>query len=168
MKWMYGVAVGLFALLGAFYALNTYIYNEKQGERVQFSDGEHLGFIHTITDNNTAMDFDDAVWLMGKVAEDAAIEAGFCTEETRVECLPNDYFIHNEKEKDVRLVIDSRAIFFLQTWQMPERGEVAKREISLSDFAALINDPTLHWSKLPYTITIKDGIVTRIEEVYIP
>src|SRR3989344_3027470 len=59
-------------------------------------DGEYLGFIHAVGAGSRAyIEFDDAVWLSGAAGEDAAIVAGLCTEETRSECLPNDYFLKN-------------------------------------------------------------------------
>ena len=127
-----------------------------------------LGFIHALTDNNTAFDFDDATWLTGAAAEDAAIEAGLCTEETRGECTPNDFFIKNEVVKDERLVLDPNTLVLMMTWRMEETSEVAPHEISLADFATLINDPALHWSSLPYAVVVADSVVVQIEEVYVP
>jgi hypothetical protein len=135
---------------------------------VHFSDGEHLGFIHAFTDNNTAIDFDESLWLTGTEAEDAAIRAGLCDEETRGDCLPNDFFIENAEVQDERVAIAPGVKISMQTWKMEETGEVAAREISLSDFAALIDDPAAHWQELPYRITIDNNMVTNIEEVYIP
>ncbi len=169
MKWVIRIFLALVVLVGAFHALNTYIYKEKQGDDPKsFADGEYLGFIHALTDNNTAMDFDDGVWLTGPTALEAAIQAGLCTEETFESCLPNGYFIENKEEKNERLTIDPNALVLMFTWEMEETGEVAGREISLAEFATLINDETLHWHHLPYSIVVQNDTVTRIEEVYIP
>ena len=158
----------LIVVICGFYALNSYIYQQKQGPVVQLSDGEHLGFVHAFTDNNTAIDFDDASWFTGAAAEDAAIRAGLCDDETRDECVPNGFFIENTEAKTERIAVAPNAKVSMQTWKMEETGEVAPREISLGDFAALINDPAAHWQKLPYRITVDKNVVTGIEEVYIP
>jgi len=163
--WVLSCIVIIFAM---FYTLNTYIDTEKQGEVSQFRDGKYLGFIHALTDNGTRMDFDDATWLTGVAGQDAAIRAGICTEETRDECLPNDYFIENTVVEDAGLSIDPSIRVFMQTYQMEETGQVATREINLNDLATLINDPKAHWSTLPYTITVANNAVVRIEEVYVP
>ncbi|RJR13352.1 hypothetical protein C4585_02225 [Candidatus Parcubacteria bacterium] len=162
------VFLSIFAIsVVTFFVFNPYIYTEEKTDTRQF-DGAHFGFVHAFTDNNTAMDFDDAVWLTGTVAEDAAIRAGICTEETRMECLPNDFFIENSEKKSERLAIHPDVTVVMQTWNMEETGGVRNQEISLTHFANLINDPTLHWRNLPYRITVVGDEVTRIEEVYVP
>ncbi len=169
MKWIVRILILLIVVVGLFYALNGYIYNEKQGaETPALSNGEHLGFIHALIDNNTAMDFDDAIWLTGTAAEDAAIAAGICTEETRNECTPNGYFIQNSTRDDARISIDPQTVVVMQTKNMEETGGIEAKQISLTEFASLINDQNLHWNELPYTITITNNTVTRIAEVYIP
>lgn len=155
-------------VLTTVYVLNTHIYIEKQEGSSVLEDGEYFGFIRALTDNNTAMDFDDATWLTGKEGENAAIRAGFCTEGTRSECLPNDFFIENTENKSIRIVIDPAVMIFMQTWMMEETGEIASREIDMRDFADLINDLALHWHNLPYRITVTGNGVTRIEEIYVP
>jgi hypothetical protein len=135
---------------------------------IHFQDGKYLGYIHRVDMGNLILVFDDAVWLTGKAGEDAAIEAGHCMQATRSECLPNDYFIKNATVADELLLMDQSVLLFMQTWKMEESGEVAAREIGLADFAGLINDRSLHWRQLPYTITVEGGKIMRIEEIYIP
>jgi hypothetical protein len=163
--WFLGIVAVALLLV---FALNTYIYNEKQGEVVDFQDGRQLGFVYAFVDNNTGADFDDALWLTGKDAEDAAIQKGICTEATRAECLPNDYFIENTNESTVRIAISPEVKIIMQTWNMEETGRVEPVEISLEEFAPKINSEEFHWHHLPYYITVKDNVVVLIEEVYIP
>lgn len=133
-----------------------------------FADGEHLGFIHAVgTGSDGYIEFDDAVWLSGTEGEDAAIRRGVCTEATRAECLPNDYFIENETKEDETIPLDQKALFSMQTWKAGDQG-IKKQPISLAGFASLINDDTLQWRMLPYLVTVQQGRVIRIEEVYIP
>lgn len=158
-----GVLIVVLISAGIYYFLAV-----KLPEATRIGDGKYLGYIHNVDTRDLKIAFDDAVWLSGKAGEDAAIEAGHCTEKTRSECLPNDYFIKNAEVVDENLLIAGDARVFMQTWKMEETGEVATREIGMSDFAELINNQTLHWRQLPYNITIQNGKVTKIEEVYIP
>lgn len=162
------VGIAIFAGVG-FYLFNLFIQNAGQNSGPRpFADGEHLGFIRDFVFDDETIYFDDAVWLTGKAGEDAAIAAGHCTEENRSECLPNDYFIKNELVGEERLRVAPGLRVFMQTWKMEETGEVVEREIAPYEFSKMINDPALHWHQLPYRITIENGVVTRVGEVYIP
>jgi len=158
--------IALVIAAGAYY-LGIQSSSEKN-QFPLFRDGLYLGFIHTIQiADDMEVAFDDAVWLTGKEGQDAAIMAGHCTEKTREECLPNDYFIGNEKKNDEYIKLDKNVLIFMKTWEAGDQG-ILDKEISLNDFAKLINDDSLHWNKLPYNIYIREGKVKRIEEVYIP
>lgn len=158
------VGVSVFALVGVF--LWADFWSEENFDLRE--DGKYFGYIHEVKKDSSSVYFDDAVWLSGRAGEDAAIQAGHCTEATRSECLPNDFFIKNEKIADEVLLIDGGVRVFMQTWKMEETGEVAEREIGLNNFSELINNQTLHWRNLPFNITIQDGKIIKIEEVYIP
>lgn len=136
-------------------------------EKISYRDGAYLGFIRSIDSEKGNVMFDDAIWLSGTQGEDAAIAAGVCTEETRDECLPNDYFIENVLVKEESISLDSDIKIFMQTLYAENEG-IVEREIGFEDFVVLINNPALHWNKLPYNVRIKDGKMLRIEEVYIP
>lgn len=126
------------------------------------------GFIRQVNAIGSAsILLDDAVWLAGKDAEDAAIAAGRCTHETRSECLPNNYFIQNIDTATHTLPVAENAILLMKTWKAGGAG-IQEREISIAEFAALINDQSAHWKDLPYRVTTKGGLVTKIEELYIP
>ena len=169
MKWALWMVAIVVVVVVSFFALKSFIYEEKPEQNPAWlSDGEYLGFIHALVDNNSAMDFDDAEWLTGVEGQNAAIAAGLCTEETRSECLPNDYFIQNTSANDARLSLASNARVFMQTKDVEETGQVGEREIPLTEFASLINDSSAHWRTLPYIITTESGAVVRINEVYIP
>lgn len=164
---MAGFIVLVLAIVGATYWFVWY-KPQAQNTATPSRDGKYLGYIHNVDTLSLKISFDEALWLTGKEGEDAAIEAGHCTQETRSECLPNDYFIKNANVGDDILSLDRGVVLFMQTWKMEETGEVTTREISLADFASLINDQALHWRALPYGITIENDKVTRIEEIYIP
>ncbi len=126
-----------------------------------------FGFIRSIDMENRSISFDDALWLSGTMGENAAIAAGLCTEETRSECLPNDYFIYNEAEIATNIPLASNIAVYMVTWNAGDQG-VKRQFIKLDEFAALLNNPAQHWNKLPYNVSVKDNEVIMIEEVYVP
>lgn len=139
----------------------------KTEELVGSRDGTHLGFIHGVDVEKREIQFDNAVWLSGVEGEEAAIKAGHCTKETRFDCLPNDYFISNSLERDEVLSVDPSAVLFMKTWEVGNLG-ILDREIGFSDFAKLISDKSAQWDMVPYNVTIENGKVIHIEEVYVP
>ena len=167
-KIIIGVGLTLAVSIVGFYALNSYIYTEKQGEVEIFPDGVHFGFIRAMTDNGTAIDFDDAVWLTGAEGEAAAMRAQRCTPDTKDDCLPNGYFIENISRDTKRVPVGDNATVILVTWRMDETGEVRESTSTLPVFEALINNPEMHWNKLPYVITVEQNKIVRIHERYIP
>lgn len=127
---------------------------------------EEMGFVRSVGDHS--LTFDDATWLTGTAGEDAAIRAGICTDATRAECLPNDFFIENTDTSTVSLPVSSTVKVVMQTWQMEEMGQVAPHAIPYSEFKTLVNSNQKHWSALPYTITLINHKIVRIEEIYVP
>lgn len=142
------------------------VVNETE-ELVGSRDGTHFGFIHGVDVEKGEIQFDNAVWLSGVEGENAAIKAGHCTEETRFYCLPNDYFISNSLEKDEALSVDSSVVLFMKTWEVGNLG-ILDKEIGFPDFAKLVSDKSAQWDKVPYNVTIENGKVVHIEEVYVP
>lgn len=127
-----------------------------------------FGFIRAITTEGIVVVlFDDAKWLFGKDGEDAAIRAGTCTEKTRKDCLPNDYFIENISSTTIPLPLNAKVTIGMKTWNAGDKG-ILDQQISVNDFVVLINDSKVHWNKLPYNVTVENGNIVRIEEVYIP
>jgi hypothetical protein len=108
--------------------------------------------------------FDEAEWLTGTAAEEAAIAVGQCTQENRQECLPNGYFISNPSTDEESIPLDLRASIVMQTWKMEETGSVAPKPISVNEFSQRSQVHT----QVPYRITLSNGMVVKIEEVYVP
>lgn len=160
--WALLVLALLLAALGA----TLLIFSDLETD---IEDGRLFGFIRSVEEGpgGTAILFDDATWLSGREGEDAAIEAGLCTEETRNECLPNDFFILNEDMETLRVPVAEDAEVVMETYRTGEPGD-AGEELSIEDFTVLINNEELHWSELPYHVTVEDGDVVRIEEQYVP
>lgn len=127
-----------------------------------------FGFIRAVEGSGPyAIAFDEARWLTGEAAENAAIASGRCSEETRSECLPNGFFILNESDNTESYAIADDAIIAMMTLNM-ETENVHETQVSQQQFSDLINDEAQHWHELPYQMLVKDGVVTIIEEVYIP
>ena len=137
-----------------------------QSESTPESSDVRFGFVRTVTGDATLL-FDEARWLTGKEGEDAAIAAGICTETTRNECLPNDFFIGNDATTTTLLVLSENVVIALLTLHMEEEG-IKENLIDVAEFAKLINDPALHWNTLPYQMIVENGEVTILEEVYVP
>ena len=129
-----------------------------------------FGFIRGISENgNHRILFDEAEWLTGVEAENAAIAAGQCTQENRQECLPNGYYIKNTTAEQKEIVLDSRANIVMQTWKMEETGSVAARPIQVGEFIfSVIRERSEVYTQVPYRITLANGTVVKIEEVYVP
>ncbi|MES3004831.1 MAG: hypothetical protein V4690_01810 [Patescibacteria group bacterium] len=154
-------------LLSAFYVVNAFIYEGKQSKTVMYPDGEYFGYIRTFTDNGTAIDFDDAVWLTEETgAADAAIAAGDCTE--REYCTPNGFYIYNKTIVTTRLPVSPNVEVKMLTWKMEETGQVTETPIPTIEFVELINNRSLYWKDIPYTVTIANGEITKILERYVP
>jgi hypothetical protein len=129
---------------------------------------ESLGFIDGVTTNgNYGIVFDEAEWLTGEEGENAAIEAGLCTEATRVTCLPNDYIIYNPSRAGRTLEFATDVVITMQTLRMEQEG-VRPVVITRQDFEFLINDPRSHWRNLPYRIVVQNNLIVSVDEVYIP
>lgn len=129
---------------------------------------ESVGFIRSVSTNgNYGILFDEALWLTGTEGEDAAIAAGYCTESRRSECLPNDFIISNASETTELLEFATDISITMQTLDMEKEG-VRDTIITKQEFERLINDPQAHWRQLPYRIMIRNGLVSEVEEIYIP
>jgi len=126
-----------------------------------------FGYIRSFDTASSTLQFDDAQWMTGAAGEDAAIAAGICTEETRSECLPNDFYIGNADAKPVTIPLAPNLTIYMLTWNAGESG-IKRQSIRTNEFAALINDHSQHWNKLPYNVTVKNNQVIMIEEVYTP
>ena len=133
----------------------------------ELEDGEHFGFVESVDATGGTMVFDLAYFLMGEEANEAAAERGF---ETPV---PNDYFIVNDNPKLRTLALAPDVELALLDW-----NHCCDRFIEgdLSAFATAVDageivtvgDQTYYGSLSPYWLTVEGGVVTRIEEQYLP
>lgn len=127
----------------------------------ELEDGRHFGYIEAIDPTVPEIVFDLAYFLTGDEANEAAAERG---DEVPV---PNDYFIINDNPKLRTLSLaDDVEILVLEGFS------VETIEGDFEDFVAGFETDDFagdyHGSASQYWLTVKHGLVTRIEEQYLP
>jgi hypothetical protein len=127
---------------------DTFSVTPPAAQKSLVAQNKQMGFISKITlSPSPELLFDDAVW------SEAGAEDG--------------QFIENKIKKNITLSIEKDAHVIMQTLNA-ETENIKNTEITLAEFAKLMSDTTLQWSKLPYIITIQNDKIILIEEVYIP
>jgi hypothetical protein len=115
---------------------------------------------------------DRAEMLTGAEALAAARQDGFIGAD---EDLPNDFYIRNPDDATVDLDVSADVVVTLQACY--QGGEcVTTEEVDLATWSVLFGaeeDPGLEWDwygagALPYQMTLVGGLVTEIQEVYLP
>jgi hypothetical protein len=136
-------------------------------EPAELEDGRHFGYVRSVDVEALSLVFDLAYFLTGDEANAAAAEHGL---ETPV---PNDYYIQNDNPKlrtldfapDIELVLLDWNHCCDETFQG-----------NLGDFADAINggepvtvgDVVYQGALSQYWVTVEGGLLTRIEEQYLP
>lgn len=128
-------------------------------------DGRFFSFLMSVksTSGGYAVVADYARFLNGDEAAKAAARAG---EESPP---PNDYFIVNDNERLRTLMVGPSVRVTLATYP----GKVAMSyPVTFARFRELFArgdevGPT-HYRSVPYWLTVQNGVVTRIEEQYLP
>lgn len=130
----------------------------------ELEDGRHFGSIRSIDAETQTMRFDLAYFLTGEEANEAAAEHG---DEVPV---PNDYYIVNDNPRLRTLDVDPGVEVWVIDWANccdPVEGEIQP----FVDAFATRHHP---WNALyqgrqaPYWVTVKDGLVVKIEVQYLP
>jgi hypothetical protein len=127
--------------------------------------GRFFGFIRSAREGSIR--FDEADYLTGEAAAEAAEEAG---DESPP---PNDFYIRNTSEETRRIPLAEEVEIRVQA-SYPEAG-VDWEAISIDQWLRLIEgDATavdFDWygqGTLPYWVTIEDGSAVLLEEFYLP
>ena len=133
----------------------------------ELEDGEHFGFIESVDVAGETSVFDLAYFLTGEEANQAAAEHG---SETPV---PNDYFIVNDNPKLRTLVLAPGVELAMLDWNncCDEfiDGDLAAFAEAIEAGEPVTVDGQLYYGSLsPYWLTVEGGLVTRIEEQYLP
>ena len=118
----------------------------------ELEDGRHFGYWTTFEIGDTVAfgEFDLAYFLTGAEAEAAAAERG--------ETVENDYFIVNENPKLRTLIAHGDT----KVTVLANQGGPDSVETNVADFAVDRHETSGFW------VTIVDGIVTSIEEQFVP
>jgi hypothetical protein len=130
----------------------------------ELEDGRHFGYIDSIDPDASQIRFDLAYLLTGDEANQAAAERG---KETPV---PNDYFIVNDNPKLRTLPVAAAVVLDLVDWkeccEKRFAGDPARFE---TNFTAESPPSGRYRGRFSaYWLTVEDGLVTRIEEQYLP
>lgn len=133
----------------------------------ELEDGEHFGFVESVRVQDGTMVFDLAYFLTGDEANEAAAERGF---EVPV---PNDYFIVNDNPRLRTLALSPDLELALLDWNRCcdafIDGDLETFAVAVeADDITTVGDQIYYGSLSPYWLTIEDGVVTRIEEQYLP
>lgn len=137
------------------------------GPVTDLEDGRHFGFIETI-DASGALAFDLAYFYTGAEANEQAAARG---DETPV---PNDYYVVNDNPRlrDLQLAPDASISVFDWNHCCDERVLIdvtTFAEVMASPDGFVEVDGALYYGTLsPYWLTVEGGLVTAIEEQYLP
>ena len=129
-------------------------------------DGRHFGYLVAVGGSQAPprVVFDLAQWFTDAEADAAAIADGAMPPgKAHIE---NGFYIRNESPRWRNVEVDPSASIALVTYPY---GDIEHpREISLERFAEITDDdPTLvRWS--PFWLDVRDGIVTGLDQQYIP
>lgn len=152
----------------------------------QTVDSNHLiGFITKITQEKAknVIEFDPAQWFSGEDAEKAAREDGFCPDGDFVgttPCLSNPFYIRNNSTSTQTLVVSPTAMFKgvsstnagVELVQLPSFSAFRKYLDHIQGLISSMNpapDPQGVYAFGPLVyVSLKNGVVTVIEEQYLP
>jgi hypothetical protein len=127
---------------------------------------ERVGYILAIEslDKNYSIQFDEVALLTGEQAVAAALRTGVCTEETRDDCAPNDYFIDNKGALATSLKLDRKPVVM-----QIQKGTSTLGKSSLTELVNESEKDSSHLRERLFTITLDEEMtVTNIEELYLP
>jgi hypothetical protein len=130
-------------------------------------DGRHFGWVRAVDLEALSIEFDLASFLTGDEANEAAEERG---DETPV---PNDYYIVDDNPRLRTLGVGPTLEIVLFDWnrccdETIPAGLDAFAEAIASDEPITVDGSLLYGGYSPYWITIEGGVITRIEEQYLP
>ena len=133
------------------------------GRKLNVKDGRHFG--HIVSINSTDVTFDPAEFLTGEAANKAARKDGAIGPN---ETVPNDYYIVDKNHRAGTIRISMDVEVFIDTLRDGIPGP-APAEINFLSCAFSSGDPidANHVSN-GYWLTVKGGLVTKIEEQYVP
>lgn len=81
-------------------------------------------------------------------------------------CLPVDYYIRNTSTSEMKLEVSPLALIY-RTMVFKE-GTTDLAKISFEELKNNFKSDIFHYSDLPFKLTLKDGIVMKMEQEYLP
>jgi hypothetical protein len=130
-------------------------------------DGRHFGYVRRVNPATSTLRFDLASFYSGDEANRIAAERG---DETPV---PNDYYIVNDNPRLRRLALAADADIEVFDWNRccdeTVQVDMATFSQALSAGAdGIETDGQLIRGASQYWITLNDGVITKIEEQFLP
>ena len=111
-------------------------------------------------------DFDYIQWYIGKKADQEFLKD--CKEECKgkdgLKHAPDDYYIRNANPKIRTLLISDKAKFIVQLRSSEMKWNTI---LSKQEFIKYFHSKS-YFTNIPYHIEIKNGVVTKLTEQYIP
>ncbi|MFD0050920.1 hypothetical protein ACFVHQ_16540 [Actinomycetes bacterium NPDC127524] len=80
--------------------------------------------------------------------------------------VPDDYYIRNVNKKIRSLKISKSAVITMVTYQIEKTNDIKKQRISLSAFTKEMTKKRYRY--IPFHITVKNGVIVKITEQFIP
>lgn len=112
---------------------------------------------------------DEATWVTGEAAVDAAVRAGLCDAAAPETCTPNDFFIENPEREVAWYPMSDSVTIVLQTLS-DAQGNQSEAELSLDAFRDLFTtaQSVQRWRSTPFWVRFESGAVTALQEQYVP
>ncbi|MBZ9686977.1 hypothetical protein G9F72_011640 [Clostridium estertheticum] len=150
-KLLIGGAIAIILIIISVIAFNNIsIYKEKEETRIIYIMDSY------VKNNKNYVVIDFIEWLgpgdWRKIKEIEGFKGN--EEECKDQFLLDDYYIYNEKKENIVMEVDKQA----EIVRLPVSGEPSPYNGSFGEFS-------IHH---PHEITIKKGIITKIEQRYIP
>jgi hypothetical protein len=166
--------VALLVVLAGCSAWGNKATSEIRSPRDRAAAGQHFGFITNGDAAKRTITFDSAQWLDGEEGRRAAVEDGAIGSN---ESLSNDYYIRNAETQTrvLELAPDAEVIAAVPVTSLAVRPPASCRNdyrctsypVSSSSFFASFKAERYRgpWK---FWLTIRDGLVVRFDEQYVP
>lgn len=129
-------------------------------------DGRHFGFIRSVDAGARTVEFDLAIWLSGDEANAAWQAAG------NTGSVPNDYFVVNDNPKLRTLGLSPDLRLRLLDWghccDTFFDGDLATFAHAIAEQRDVEAGGVVYRGQSSWWLTVRDGVVTSIEEQYTP
>ncbi|HEY7659411.1 MAG TPA: hypothetical protein VIC58_02305, partial [Actinomycetota bacterium] len=131
---------------------------------VPIEDGRSFAFVRSIDVANGVIEVDPAEWLTGEEAVRIAAERG--------DEVNNDYYIVNDDGSPFALPLAPDVELVLVDWldccDGTVEGDISELARAIDEQRDFTTGGAQYWSNSSWWLTVRDGIVVRIEEQYRP